>query len=56
MWGAAEWGSDVIFWPSFAAAGVVPVGIVATAIHLVFAVLELWAYVARASRATAASG
>ena len=41
---------NIIFWPSFAAAGVVPVGIIATAIHVIFATLELWAYFAVAPR------
>jgi hypothetical protein len=44
---------NIIFWPSFAAAGVVPVGIIATTIHVIFAALELWAYLQRTSRATA---
>ena len=35
---------NVIFWPSFEAAGVVPVGIIATAIHVIFAALELRMY------------
>ena len=44
---------NIIFWPVFASAGVVPVGIIATAIHVIFAVLEIWAYFQPASRVTA---
>ena len=38
---------NLIFWPIFEAAGLVPMGIVATAMHAVFAGLELRAYFAR---------
>ena len=34
----------------FASAGVVPVGIIATAIHVIFAALELWAYLQPSAR------
>lgn len=38
-------GSNLLFWPSFAAMGVVPVGVVTTAFHLAFVVAQaicLW--------------
>lgn len=38
---------NILFWASFEAAGVVPVGYIATGMHIVFAVLELWAFVRR---------
>ena len=44
---------NVIFWGSFAAAGVVPVGIIATTIYVIFATLEIRACFNRAARATA---
>jgi hypothetical protein len=46
---------NIVFWPSFAAAGVVPVGITAATIHVIFASLELWAYVQPSSRVTTSS-
>ena len=44
---------NLIFWPSFANAGVVPVGIIATTIHVIFAALELWAYLNPSARVAA---
>ncbi len=38
---------NLIFWPLYAEVGLVPAGIVSTAMHVVFAVLQLWAYVVR---------
>lgn len=35
---------NIIFWPSFEAAGVVPVGYIATGIHIIFAGLEFWEF------------
>ena len=40
-------GCNLIFWPVFVATGVVPVGIIATTMHVVFAGLQLWAFIAR---------
>lgn len=40
-------GCNLIFWPAFAAAGLVPMGIGATIMHAVFAALELWAFARR---------
>lgn len=37
-------GCNLVFWPAFAAAGVVPVGVIATAVHAIFAALEILAY------------
>ena len=36
---------NLVFWPVFASASVVPMGIIATAMHAVFAILEIWTYV-----------
>jgi hypothetical protein len=46
---------NVIFWPVFESAGVVPLGIAATAMHAIFAVLEIRAYSRSSTRATAAA-
>lgn len=38
---------NLIFWPLYAEVGLVPMGIVSTAMHGVFVVLQLWAYFVR---------
>ena len=38
---------NLIFWPLFAEVGIVPVGIVATAMHIGFAVAQFWAFAAK---------
>jgi hypothetical protein len=38
-------GCNLIFWPAFEASNLVTMGIVATAMHAVFAALQLWASV-----------
>ena len=41
---------NLVFWPVFASAGVVPMGIIATAMHGIFAALEIWAYLQSTQR------
>lgn len=38
---------NLIFWPLFATWGLVPMGIAATAMHVIFFVLESWAFVSK---------
>ena len=38
---------NLVFWPIFAEWGLVPMGVISTAMHVVFVVLQLWAYLVR---------